>query len=484
MDLAQHVPIIWRRRWLVLGASLLVALAVFAYSASRPKVYRAEALIRTPAGPVASGEATEKETLFLARTYAALATTRPVVEDAIGRSGLPLDADQAADRVGATPDRDVGFITLSATGPSAAAAVSLARGLTDALVAAVERQQAEDRGAALAPLRLQTDSLERELRGVDENDPRATSLEIRYAALLQSLAEQEARAPDVPAVVTPARADDAPISPTPRRDVLLALIAALVVNSELAVFAEARSDRFDRKNPADEVTRVTGLPVLAEVPQDAADSGAEAFHSLRTNLLFMGVSQPVRSVIVTSVTPGAGKSYSAVGLARSAADLDLSVVLVDGDLRRPVLHTRLGVERVPGVTEAMAGQTPEPMAPRVGPAALRLLPAGAAVADPSAMLTSRLGPVIAELRAALVIIDSPPSALFADAVAMALQCDASVVVVDVATSRRRDVRRLVEDLRRVGANPLGVVLNRVTSPGRPAYYYDKARPAPSAAADE
>ncbi|MGH9158096.1 MAG: hypothetical protein ACRD1K_20175 [Acidimicrobiales bacterium] len=471
MDLTQHLGVIWRRRWVVLGTSVLVAGLVLALSSSRPDVYRAEAVVRVPAALVSAGDRAEEETLFLARTYAALATAKPVLDDAVRRSGLALDADAVAERVSATADKEVGFITLSATGPTPAAATGLTRGVTDALVAAVAAQRAQDREVALAPLRQQATALEEQLRQAGEDGTRTTSLEIRYGALLQSLAEQEARATDIPAVVTPAQSGDAPVSPTPRRDTVLALVAALVVNAELAVFVEARSDRFPRTNQAEEVKRITGLPVLAEVPLDVAAGAAEAFNSLRTNLMFMGASQPLRTVVITSVGPGAGKSYCALGLARSAADLELSVVLVDADLRRPALHARLGLPRSPGLSERLSGDKTHGLVQLDGAKSLRFLAAGAAVADPSALLSSRLNAVLADFSAALIVVDSPPAALFADAVAMGLQCDASVVVVDVATSRRRDVRRLVDDLHRVGANPLGVVLNRVVGGARPAYYY-------------
>lgn len=470
MDLVQHLPVIWRRRWLVLGISLGVALLVFAASATRPKVYRADAVLRVPAGPATSDRFAE-QTLFLARTYAELATTRPVLADAVRRSGLPVGLDDARRRVRATADNDVGFIRVTATGPSRPAAETLATAVTDAVLAAVAEQRAADRDVALRPLREQAAAVERELAGAPPDDPKAKALEVRYAALLQALADEEARPTDIPAVVSPARADDAPVSPRPMRNAVLALLVALVVNGELMVLIEARSDRFATQNLAEDVNRVTGLPVLAEVPLSKDAVGVEEFYTLRTNLLFVGISRPIRTVLLTSVGPGAGKSYCALGLARSAGDFGLAVTLVDGDLRRPVLHTRLGVPRLPGLSELLAGaSTSSPVVSIPGHGNLALLPAGAPAPDPSGLVSGRLAPALDALAAELLIIDTPPASLFADAVAMAFVCDATIIVIDAATTRRRAVRRLVDELRRVGANPVGVVVNKV-SPSRPGYYY-------------
>ncbi|MEO6121609.1 MAG: hypothetical protein ABIW46_06540, partial [Acidimicrobiales bacterium] len=205
MDLMQHLPVIWRRRWRIAGASLLVAAIVLGVSASRPKTYRAEAVLRVPAGLATTDRAAE-QTLFLARTYASLTTTRPVLSDALARSALPIDLNEARRRVEASADNDVGFIDLVVTGPSPAAAETLGRGLTAALLAAVERQGSQDRAVALKPLRDQAAAVEQELAALTPGNPKANALEVRYAALLQALSGQEVRPTDFPALVAPARA--------------------------------------------------------------------------------------------------------------------------------------------------------------------------------------------------------------------------------------------------------------------------------------
>jgi Mrp family chromosome partitioning ATPase len=75
--------------------------------------------------------------------------------------------------------------------------------------------------------------------------------------------------------------------------------------------------------------------------------------------------------------------------------------------------------------------------------------------------------------AELVVVDTPAGGLFADALAIASQCDATIIVVDAQNSRRRPVRNLVENLRQVAAQPIGVVLNKTEPAPRPSYYETK-----------
>jgi len=103
---------------------------------------------------------------------------------------------------------------------------------------------------------------------------------------------------------------------------------------------------------------------------------------------------------------------------------------------------------------------------------LRIVPAGAPVPDPVGLFAGRSfaetldGMTWAEL----VVVDTPAASLFADALAIASQCDATLVVVDAERTKRRAVRNLVENLRQVSAQPIGIVLNRTQPAPRPSYY--------------
>lgn len=473
MELTAHFKVMWRRRWRITIAAVLIAGAVYALSSSKQPVYRAEALLGVSSGRAVAGDAPSQEaTLFVARTYAELARTRPVVSDAVRRSGLAISPGAALGKIDVTVDTEVGFVSLSATGPTRAAALSLARGLSQALTATIEKEEAGDLAADLAPLRRQIESLEAELAALPANAPQRAAVEARYTSLLNAVTARELRPTNSVTVVSPARAESEPIAPSPLRDAVLALVAALIVNAELAVVLEAFSDRFSRENQAEEVARVTDLPVLAEVPRGHGPGTIEPFRTLRTNLMFMNTTGPLRTVAIVSEEPGSGKSFCAINLAISAAELELAVALVDGDMRRPVIHERLGLPLSPGLSELLLGAgvgtavVHPPQQPRLG-----VVPAGTPVTDPAGLLGSGvLAQVLRDLDAEFIVVDTPAEAFFSDAVTLASQCDVTIVVIDAGSTRRRAARRLVESLRRVNANPIGVVINRSEGAVRSSYY--------------
>lgn len=474
MDLAEHFRTIWRRRGRVVLASLLIAAGVFAWSRSRPPVYRAVALLSVTPGRAPGETNVEEHTLFLTRTYAELATTRPVLEEAAMRSRLPISGLAVAERVSAQPSTEVGFIRLSATGSTPPQATRLAQAISSTLVDVVRTRHAHNLEETLAPVDAELAEIEQGLRAAPADSTARLALQARYEALLRATGESRLRPSDQVTVVAEANAGPLPVSPKPTRDALLAFLAALVVNAELAVVLASLADRFSGRGEDDEVAEVTGLPVLARVPSGQGDEVVEAFRSLRTNLLFMETDAPMRTVAVVSVDPGAGKSFTSVHLARSATALGIPVVLVDGDLRRPTIHRTLGLSLEPGVSELLRGHDLERVL-RVAPGDqfLHVVTSGSAVSDPAGVVGGhRFSEVLGHLDwAGMVVVDTPAGNLFADGLAIASQCDATLVVVHAESTRRAAARALVQQLRHVGANPIGVVVNRTDATSRAAYYY-------------
>src|SRR5207302_2542295 len=127
---------------------------------TRAKTYQAQAqLLATPGQNSSSQPASQTDTVFLASTYAQLGKTRPIILDALHRSGLSIDEQTAANRISATASTQVGFITVAATGPSTGDATALAQGEVQALTAAVTNQQTAATNAALAPVEQQITQL-------------------------------------------------------------------------------------------------------------------------------------------------------------------------------------------------------------------------------------------------------------------------------------------------------------------------------------
>jgi len=473
MDLTAHLRVMWRCRWRIMAVSIVIAGAVYTMSASRPDVYQAKALMVVSSGQAAAGGGRiQEDTVFLALSFARLGETRLLVADAVRRSGLAISPAIAMERVGVTAEAGVGYVEVSATGPSPQAARALTRGLSEALEAAIAKRQADELASDVGPLRGQIADLEGQLTNVGPDAPLRPILEERHTALLESLTTRQLLPTDSLVVVSPPDVEDGPVAPKPLRAAVLALLAALVVNAEAAVLLEALSDRFPRENQSEEVLRATGLPVLAEVPNGSGVDVIEAFRTLRANLMFMESPDVVRTVALVSVEPGAGRSFCAVNLAESAAEMGLAVVLVDADMRRPVLHERLGLARAPGLTEVLRGADPLSAVkhPRANQT-LGVLPSGSPVDDPVGLLGgAALHQLLRSFPAEFVVVDTPAQSLCADAMTVAFQCDITIVVIDGTSTRRRSVRRLVDSLRLVNAKPIGVVVNRAERAAKPSPY--------------
>ncbi len=214
------------------------------------------------------------------------------------------------------------------------------------------------------------------------------------------------------------------------------------------------------------------------------DAGSEAFHNLHTGILFADAVRTVRTVVVTSAQPGEGASTVAANLAVVMARAGERVILVDADLRRPVLHDLFGLPPAPGLSDLYLAGPDSGVEPAVRIAAslrqtvvpnLRLLSAGQDAPNPAELLASaRTVSLLAALReqADVVIVDTPAVGLFADGVILASHADGTILVVRANGPRRDLVRGALHKLTSVNARVLGLVLNMADVPGgRQARYY-------------
>jgi capsular exopolysaccharide synthesis family protein len=476
MDLAAHFRVI-AQNWLrILLISVGIAVLVFAWSTVQTKKYQAETtLVVTPGGTTQGGETLANASAFLAQTYARYVDTPAVIRQAIRTSNLDLTLKEATERISARQVGELGFVELKATGGSEAESERLARFAASSLISTIQSQQVQQRFADITPIQTQRTQLQRQLTSLAPGDPQAAVLQGQIDALNESEVAIRSREADTLTVISGAVAGDSPISPKPLRDAFLAFLVSLVVVAELTVLVHYVGDRFSKSEDTADVTRITGLPVLAKIPKGSGLELVEAFRVLRTNLMVLEGAGKPRTLAVVSANQAAGKTFTAVHLAQSAAGLDEKVVIVDADLRRPSVHERLGVPRAPGLSAVLQGNDLATMLRKLPDTPfLRVLTSGAPVQDASAVLGARpFRHVLDSLRAVrLVVVDTPPAAMFADAMAVASQCDATIFVLDVKTSRRRQVRQTLEALERAGANLVGVVVNRTASPRRASYYYE------------
>lgn len=196
---------------------------------------------------------------------------------------------------------------------------------------------------------------------------------------------------------------------------------------------------------------------------------SEAFRGLRTNVRFASIDRPVGRLLITSAKPSEGKSLVAANLAITFAQSGCSVVLVDCDLRRPKQHTFFNIPNHAGVTDSLlsAPGTDANQWLRPTPVEnLRLMTSGQIPPNPSELVGSRrMGELIEGLAKQndVVIVDSPPVLAVTDAALLSRQVDGVLLILVAGGTREKEAHRAVEDLVKVDAPILGVVLNKIPS---------------------
>jgi capsular exopolysaccharide synthesis family protein len=198
---------------------------------------------------------------------------------------------------------------------------------------------------------------------------------------------------------------------------------------------------------------------------DPGAPSAEPFRSLRLALQLRPDQESGNIVAFTSAEPGDGKSTVAANYALISALSHGTVLLIDGDLRKPKLHEIFNIPRSPGLTEALAAGGPidDFVLPVPALGNLAVLPAGRPIPRSGDLASSsRMGELLgqASRQYALVVLDSPPVLTGADAAGLASQEGVDVVLVVNRSSRRRAVTKALRKLELIEANIGGIVVNR------------------------
>ena len=253
----------------------------------------------------------------------------------------------------------------------------------------------------------------------------------------------------------------------------LGLLAGLGLGSLIAIGRDAL-DNTVRSNLI--ASSLVEAPVLGVIDYDADSAKsplllgeaansvrAESFRQLRTNLQFVDAAKSAEVLLVTSAVPGEGKSLTSVNLAISFAEFGQKVLLIDADLRRPVLWNYFGVEKDVGLSSVLAGNTKlEDAIQPWGSDGLHVLASGQLPPNPAELLGSKaMSDLVSKVRTDFdkVILDTPPLLPVTDAALASAAVDGVVLVVRWGRTHRSQVTAAVETLRQVNARVLGSVLN-------------------------
>jgi len=280
-----------------------------------------------------------------------------------------------------------------------------------------------------------------------------------------------------------------PLAPMSSKNLTLPLggILGLFLGIGFAFFLEYLENTI--KTP-DDVEQHLELPVLGVIPRvaDAKQSQvppiilregpenapAEAYRNLRTNLVLSRAENPLKAIMFTSAGPGEGKSLTAVNLAVALAQTGRNVLLVDADLRRPVLHQVFDLNRDRGLSTVLAGELALSEAVvKTDITNLSVLNAGISPANPSELLGSaQMRDLIGKVREQydMVLFDSAPIAGMADARVLGSEIDGALLVIKAGEATRKALKALINQSEQVGAQICGVVLNNVDV--RRYEYYD------------
>ncbi len=297
--------------------------------------------------------------------------------------------------------------------------------------------------------------------------------------------------------VEQATPDSSPVSPNPTRNVVFGIVIGLVLGIGFALLLEQLDRRVKHQ---DDIADTMGIPLLATVSKskslDSKHLGhgsmspedLEAFRMLRANLRYYDSNRDVKSVLVTSAESGEGKTLVSLGLALAAAAAGEKVLLLEGDLRDPGLSRVLKLPQAAGlsrvltegegvVAEATTTVSAEELTESASGVTIDVMPAGAVPPNPPALLESKtMKELIAQAEKSydFIVIDTPPLLAVSDAIPLISTVSGVLVVSGLGVSTRSSAGELIEQLHRLKATILGLVVNfaqdqrRAYGYGRPA----------------
>jgi len=201
---------------------------------------------------------------------------------------------------------------------------------------------------------------------------------------------------------------------------------------------------------------------------------SEAYRTLRTNLSFYSLDNPIRTLVVTSPAVGEGKSTTIANLAVTLAQSGRRTILVDCDLRRPSLHEIFDLNSAPGLTNLVLDEVEQPPLQPTAVDNLWLLASGPQPPNPADMLGTRKVDQVIEMlteTADIVLFDAPPVIAVTDAAVLGAKVDGVLLVISAGKTRREHAERAKELLEKARVRIVGVTLTNAPRDNSIGGYY-------------
>ena len=293
-----------------------------------------------------------------------------------------------------------------------------------------------------------------------------------------------------------AKINNSPISPNNKRDMFLGVFLSLFSAIVVILLIEVLDNTI--KNPLDVLKyKLTILGVIPSIggkfqaklkskhnkiertlitKEDPRSPISEAYRSLRTNMLFTDIDKNIKSILVSSAGPGEGKTTTVANMAITYANLGKKTLLIDTDLRRPVVHKVMNLSKEPGITNFLSGNIDDfsLIIKKTEVNNLYAVTSGIIPPNPSELLgSSKMRELIDTLEKEwdIILFDSPPLVAVTDATMVSKSIDKIIIVVKVGSTDKKAFEHTIQNLKNVDAPIGGIVLNAVTQNNRYGSYY-------------
>jgi non-specific protein-tyrosine kinase len=503
MKITRYITPLLKWWWLIILSTILAAIPAYLVTKPQPPVYMARTTLIVGQA-ISDPNPTGNEfalTQQLAQAYAGIAAREPVRDATMAALGLQQFPEYSARAVPNSP-----FVEIVVNDIDPARAQAVANELANQLIlqspTAPQRQEqsrlefinaqldnmqqeiVKTRNAiaekqqtlANATSAIQISALSDEIQGLET---KLALLQTNYASLMSNT---QGGAINTLNVIESASLPNRPIGPNKIIIILLAAVGGFIFASGAAYLIEF----LDRSlKTADQINHLVHLPVIGyignigrngwtHVAENPRSPTSESFRSIRTSLEFSGVDKPLKTILISSVSPDDGKTMISTNLALTLAQTEKKVILVDCDMRKPSVHRVLGLKSKPGLSEVFREHSNILDAIQfVKGQNLAVIPAGSVPPNPAELLASkRMTQVLGALSEIydVILIDCAPL-ITTDALVLSAIVDGVVLVTRYAHTTENAIEAVVELLNRASARIVGIVMNRISRTNALSYRY-------------